>query len=282
MQKVGWKWFPTDLAQLTGLDQTPQTHLLFCLKLSRPLRSRNAISTHRIRHRFSSSVRTVKAPKPNLSLPLTAPTVHRGPTPFVGPPPVGHRNFPTTGVNVDMRASSTLTYTFIVRELCLRHHSISTPPLDITGSLTSSPFLPTPFLFVVSPVQECGFARFDHYYVTAASLLHYAVSNIDDSSQSRICGPPNLIFVAGTTMQECGLARSASYSIIILIEYQLMEMLLYMVASSTVPKEKEHIPGLVMNRRRSLDDRKERCGVSENRSVCGLGSNRREIAVKRE
>lgn len=181
-----------------------------------PLRSRNAISTHRIRHRFSSSVRTVKAPTPDLSLPLTALTIDRG-------PPVGHRNVPTTGVNFDMRASTVyksgssdiamafacdcvwlgqahilayespisnpvqLTFTFIVRELCLRHLSTSTPPLDITGFLASSPVLPTPFLFAVSTMQECGFARFDHY-VIAASLSHYVCFKHDGSSQSRICG----------------------------------------------------------------------------------------------
>ncbi|WZZ13628.1 hypothetical protein YC2023_106717 [Brassica napus] len=164
---------------------------------------------------------TVKAPTPDLSLPLTALTIDRGPTPFVGPPPVGHRNFPTTGVNFDMGASTVyrsgssdiaiafacdcvwlgqahilayespisnpvqLTYTFVVRELCLRHLSNSTPPLDITGFLASSPVLPTPFLFAVSTMQECGFARFDHY-VIAASLSHYVCFKHDGSSQSRL------------------------------------------------------------------------------------------------
>ncbi|KAH0899868.1 hypothetical protein HID58_049436, partial [Brassica napus] len=45
-------------------------------------------------------------------------------------------------------------------------------------------------------VQECCFARVAHDYVTAASLSHYAVSSIDDSSQSR-SSFPNLL-VAGT------------------------------------------------------------------------------------
>ncbi|KAL0752840.1 hypothetical protein Bca101_090508 [Brassica carinata] len=55
-------------------------------------------------------------------------------------------------------------------------------------------------------VQECCFARFPHEVFTAASLPHYAVSSIDSSSQSRICGLPDLL-VAGTIVQECGLAR---------------------------------------------------------------------------
>ncbi|KAH0886198.1 LOW QUALITY PROTEIN: hypothetical protein HID58_062294, partial [Brassica napus] len=55
-------------------------------------------------------------------------------------------------------------------------------------------------------VQECCFARVAHDYVTAASLSHSAVSSIDSSSQSRIGGLPDLL-VAGTIVQECGLAR---------------------------------------------------------------------------
>ncbi|KAH0868148.1 hypothetical protein HID58_075170, partial [Brassica napus] len=58
---------------------------------------------------------------------------------------------------------------------------------------------------VGSIVQECCFARVAHDYVTAASLSHYAVSSIDGSSQSRIGGLPDLL-VAGTIVQECGLA----------------------------------------------------------------------------
>ncbi|KAG2264096.1 hypothetical protein Bca52824_071175 [Brassica carinata] len=55
-------------------------------------------------------------------------------------------------------------------------------------------------------VQECCFARFPHEVFTAASLSHYAVSSIDSSSQSRICGLSDLL-VARTIVQECGLAR---------------------------------------------------------------------------
>ncbi|KAF2589805.1 hypothetical protein F2Q70_00039051 [Brassica cretica] len=55
-------------------------------------------------------------------------------------------------------------------------------------------------------VQEYCFARVAHDYVTAASLSHYAVSSIDGSSQSRIGGLSDLL-VAGTIVQECGLAR---------------------------------------------------------------------------
>ncbi|KAG5383161.1 hypothetical protein IGI04_034631, partial [Brassica rapa subsp. trilocularis] len=205
------------------------TAFIYAVRCLHTLRSRNAISTHRIRHRFSSYVRTVKAPTPDLSLPLTALTIDRGPTPFVGPPPVGHRNFPTTGVNFDMGASTVyrsgssdiaiafacdcvwlgqahilayespisnpvqLTYIFVVRELCLRHLSTSTPPLDITGFLASSPVLTTPFLFAVSTMQECGFARFDHYVIAASTSYsiivlppsHYAVSI--DGSVSQLC-----------------------------------------------------------------------------------------------
>ncbi|CAN7088519.1 unnamed protein product [Brassica rapa subsp. narinosa] len=58
-------------------------------------------------------------------------------------------------------------------------------------------------------VQECCFARVAHDYVTAASLSHYAVSSIDGSSQSR-SSFPNLL-VAGTIVQECGLARITNY-----------------------------------------------------------------------
>ncbi|KAG2255738.1 hypothetical protein Bca52824_075032 [Brassica carinata] len=58
-------------------------------------------------------------------------------------------------------------------------------------------------------VQECCFARIAHDYVTAASLSHYAVSSIDGSSQSR-SSFPNLL-VAGTIVQECGLARITNY-----------------------------------------------------------------------
>ncbi|KAF3486045.1 hypothetical protein F2Q69_00053496 [Brassica cretica] len=68
------------------------------------------------------------------------------------------------------------------------------------------------FLLVTprSIVQECGFASLTCYYITAASPSHYAVSSIDGSSQSLICGTPNL-FVAETTVQKCRLARSTSY-----------------------------------------------------------------------
>ncbi|CAN6820898.1 unnamed protein product, partial [Brassica oleracea] len=38
-------------------------------------------------------------------------------------------------------------------------------------------------------VQECGLASTDRYYITAASPLHYAISSIDSSSQSRHCDP---------------------------------------------------------------------------------------------
>ncbi|KAL0774282.1 hypothetical protein Bca101_039433 [Brassica carinata] len=55
-------------------------------------------------------------------------------------------------------------------------------------------------------VQECCFARVAHDYITAAFLSLYAVSSIDGSSQSRISGLPDLL-VAGTIVQECGLAR---------------------------------------------------------------------------
>ncbi|KAG2296058.1 hypothetical protein Bca52824_042727 [Brassica carinata] len=58
-------------------------------------------------------------------------------------------------------------------------------------------------------VQECCFARVAHDYVTAASLSHYAVSSIDGSSQSR-SSFPNLL-VAGTIVQEYGLARITNY-----------------------------------------------------------------------
>ena len=58
----------------------------------------------------------------------------------------------------------------------------------------------TPLSLVAgSIVQECGFARFSRYYVTAASPLHYAVSSIDGSSHSQLYGP----------VQECGLASSS-------------------------------------------------------------------------
>ncbi|KAF3570078.1 hypothetical protein F2Q69_00061683 [Brassica cretica] len=59
-------------------------------------------------------------------------------------------------------------------------------------------------------VQECCFARFVHDYLTAASLSHYAVSSIDGSSQSQICGLLDL-FVADLIVQECGLARFTNY-----------------------------------------------------------------------
>ncbi|WZZ69130.1 hypothetical protein YC2023_080500 [Brassica napus] len=61
-----------------------------------------------------------------------------------------------------------------------------------------------------SIVQECCFARFVYVFLTVASLSHYAVSSIDGSSQSRICGLPDLL-VAGTIVQECGLARFTNY-----------------------------------------------------------------------
>ncbi|CAG7892272.1 unnamed protein product [Brassica rapa] len=61
-----------------------------------------------------------------------------------------------------------------------------------------------------SIVQECCFARFVYVFFTAASLSHYAVSSIDGSSQSRICGLPDLL-VTGTIVQECRLARSSNY-----------------------------------------------------------------------
>ncbi|CAN6865608.1 unnamed protein product, partial [Brassica oleracea] len=48
-----------------------------------------------------------------------------------------------------------------------------------------------------SIVQKCCFARFVYVFLTVASLSHYAVSSIDGSSQSRICGLPDLL-VAGT------------------------------------------------------------------------------------
>ncbi|CAF1698569.1 unnamed protein product, partial [Brassica napus] len=48
-----------------------------------------------------------------------------------------------------------------------------------------------------SIVQECCFARFVYVFLTVASLSHYTVSSIDGSSQSRICGLPDLL-VAGT------------------------------------------------------------------------------------
>ncbi|KAG2298915.1 hypothetical protein Bca4012_010472 [Brassica carinata] len=57
-----------------------------------------------------------------------------------------------------------------------------------------------------SIVQECCFARFSYDYLTVASLSHYDVSSIDGSSQSRICGIPDLL-VAGTIVKKCGLAR---------------------------------------------------------------------------
>ncbi|KAF3542527.1 hypothetical protein DY000_02000468 [Brassica cretica] len=63
-----------------------------------------------------------------------------------------------------------------------------------------------------STVQECGFARLSRYYVTVASPSHYAVSSIDGSSQSWICGTSTSL-VAGTIVQECKLTKSTSYSI---------------------------------------------------------------------
>ncbi|KAH0909042.1 LOW QUALITY PROTEIN: hypothetical protein HID58_032363 [Brassica napus] len=42
------------------------------------------------------------------------------------------------------------------------------------------------------------------------TLLHYAVSSIDDSSQSRICGLHDLL-AARTIVQECGLTRFTNY-----------------------------------------------------------------------
>ncbi|KAG2277125.1 hypothetical protein Bca52824_059680 [Brassica carinata] len=72
----------------------------------------------------------------------------------------------------------------------------------------------TPLLLVTarSTVQECGFARLSRYYVTVASPSHYAVSSIDGSSQSWICGTSTSL-VAGTIVQECKLTKSTSYSI---------------------------------------------------------------------
>ena len=46
---------------------------------------------------------------------------------------------------------------------------------------------PAPFLVPGTIVQECGLARSDLYYVTAAPPLHYAVSSIDGSSHSWHC-----------------------------------------------------------------------------------------------
>ena len=59
-------------------------------------------------------------------------------------------------------------------------------------------------------VQECCFARFTHDYFTAASRSHYAVSSIDGSSQSRICGLSDLLVVR-TIVQECGFVRFINY-----------------------------------------------------------------------
>ena len=59
-------------------------------------------------------------------------------------------------------------------------------------------------------VQECCFARFTHDYFTAASRSHYAVSSIDGSSQSRICGLFDLLVVR-TIVQECGFVRFINY-----------------------------------------------------------------------
>ncbi|CAN7034181.1 unnamed protein product, partial [Brassica rapa subsp. trilocularis] len=57
---------------------------------------------------------------------------------------------------------------------------------------------------------ECCFARFVQNYFTAASLSHYAVSNIDGSSQSQTYESSNLL-VARTTVQECRLVRFTIY-----------------------------------------------------------------------
>ncbi|KAF3583374.1 hypothetical protein F2Q69_00028218 [Brassica cretica] len=66
-------------------------------------------------------------------------------------------------------------------------------------------------LVAVSTAQEFGFARFDCYYVTEAFPTHYAVSSIDDSSQSQIYGPLTLSLVVATNVQECGHASSSYY-----------------------------------------------------------------------
>ncbi|KAF3500835.1 hypothetical protein F2Q69_00041308 [Brassica cretica] len=130
---------------------------------------------------FSSSVRTVKAPTPNLSLPLTAPTVDRGPTPFVGPPPVGHRNFPTTGVNVDMRASSTvyrsgssdIAMAFACDCVCC---VFATSPLPLRLSTSPAP----------SPLP--------HFYPPLSSLPYLLCKNVDSLDLITIMSPLRLYY----------------------------------------------------------------------------------------
>ncbi|KAL0797672.1 hypothetical protein Bca101_052846 [Brassica carinata] len=86
--------------------------------------------------------------------------------------------------------------------------SISSPaPLNDITSLAYFTVSFTPLLTAASTVQECGAVRFIRYYATVVSPTHYAISNIDGSSQSRLYSP----LVAGTTVQESGRSRFACY-----------------------------------------------------------------------
>ncbi|CAN6878807.1 unnamed protein product, partial [Brassica oleracea] len=60
---------------------------------------------------------------------------------------------------------------------------------------------PIPLFVAGTIVQECGLASSNRYYVIDASLLHYAVSSIDGSSQSWYCDPLTraAIFYGGWT-----------------------------------------------------------------------------------
>ena len=47
------------------------------------------------------------------------------------------------------------------------------------------------------------------------SPSHYAISSIDGSSHSRLCGSPIPFLVTRTTVQDCGFARSVRYHVTI-------------------------------------------------------------------
>ncbi|KAG5403849.1 hypothetical protein IGI04_009968 [Brassica rapa subsp. trilocularis] len=74
--------------------------------------------------------------------------------------------------------------------LCHCCASITLRRLKHRRFFTESAFRsPTPFLVAGTTVQEYRLAIFTRYYITVASLLHYAVSSIDSSSHSRYCDP---------------------------------------------------------------------------------------------
>ncbi|WZZ34244.1 hypothetical protein YC2023_017645 [Brassica napus] len=74
--------------------------------------------------------------------------------------------------------------------LCHCCASITLRRLKHQRFFTESAFRsPTYFLVAGTTVQEYGLTRFTRYYVTVASPLHYVVSSIDVSSQSRHCDP---------------------------------------------------------------------------------------------